>query len=171
MLYAVTPTIHSRSKETGFDHQVDAVMDAALVMNSIVGQSVKGLEPTVTISQLRVLVMLSVRGPLNLSSVAAGLGVHPSNATRVCARLAELDLLTRRSRTSDRRNVELLLTARGRRTVSTVMRRRRVSAEQILAHLPHESRQRLAKALHEFTIAAAEVSEAYAVVLDDHPAR
>ncbi len=153
-----------------FDAQVDVVMDAARVMNAIVGQSVRGVEPTVTIAQLRVLVMLSVQGPLNLSNVAAGLGVHPSNATRVCSRLAELGLLERRNRSRDRRNVEIMLTARGRRTVNTVMRRRRTAAQKILSRLPADTRRQLTEALHEFTEAAAELSESYALVLKGHSA-
>jgi DNA-binding MarR family transcriptional regulator len=171
MLSAVTPARERTPTDARLDAQVDVVMEAARVMNSIVGQSVKGLEPTVTISQLRVLVMLSVQGPLNLSSVAAGLRVHASNATRVCSRLAELGLLERRNRTTDRRNVEIRLTAQGRRTVNTVTRRRRTAAHQILSRLPADSRERLAAALREFTEAAAEVSEVYAVVLEAHPPR
>jgi DNA-binding MarR family transcriptional regulator len=158
----------SEHRVSVFDRQVDVVMDAARVMNSILAQSLQALDPSVTLPQLRVLVMLSIQGPLNLAGVASGLGVHPSNATRVCARLADLGLVDRRNRENDRRNVELTLTARGRRTVATVMRRRRSAVEEILVLLPSSSRTALSETLHEFTEKAAEVSDAYAVVLEGH---
>jgi len=48
--------------------------------------------------------MIASRGPLNLRSVADGLGVHPSNTTRTCDRLVATGLLTRRDDPADRRN-------------------------------------------------------------------
>lgn len=165
----VSPRPAQQPVAAEFDGQVDAVMDAARVMNSIVTRSARALEPTVTASQLRVLVMLSAHGPLNLSSVAAGLGVHPSNATRACTRLADLGLLSRRGGHSDRRNVELVLTGQGQRTVDTVMRNRRVEVGQILTHLSAARRQRLATALYELIDAAVDTSDEYALVLEGYP--
>ncbi|WP_354263237.1 MarR family transcriptional regulator [Arthrobacter sp. OAP107] len=43
--------------------------------------------------QLRVLVLIHTRGPQNPGGVAAELGVHASNATRVCDRLVAAELL------------------------------------------------------------------------------
>lgn len=168
----MSPTRSSTSaridKSPVFDQQVGVVMDAARVMNSIVAHSLQALDPSVTLSQLRVLVMLSMQGTLNLAGVAAGLGVHPSNATRVCARLVDLGLVDRRSSATDRRSVELTLTSRGRRTVNTVMRQRRSAVADILVQMPASTRAALARSLHEFTEAAAEVSDAYAAVLEGH---
>jgi DNA-binding MarR family transcriptional regulator len=54
---------------------------------AIRAQSVAAVDDVVTLPQLRVLVMVSSRGPLNLGAVAAGLGVHLSNATRAVDRM------------------------------------------------------------------------------------
>jgi DNA-binding MarR family transcriptional regulator len=164
----VALTSRPSATDAELDEQLRVVMDTARLMNSIIDRSTRDLDPQVTTMQFRVLVMLSMQGSLNLSGIAKGLGVHPSNATRVCARLAELGLLDRRSRPTDRRNVEMSLTTRGRRMVSTVMRRRRAAARRILVTMPVASRQALAGSLHEFTEAAAEMSPSYALVLEGH---
>ena len=56
-------------------------MDATRVLVAVVAQSVAEVEDTVTVPQLRVLVMLHGHGRLNLGAVAAGLGVHASTAS------------------------------------------------------------------------------------------
>ena len=62
--------------------QVSSVMRASRVLVSVVARSIAEVEDVVTLPQLRVLVMIASHGPQNLGSVAAALGVHPSNATR-----------------------------------------------------------------------------------------
>jgi hypothetical protein len=57
---------------------VEAVVLATRLLVAISAQSVAAVDDVVTLPQLRVLVMVSSRGPLNLGAVAAGLGVHPS---------------------------------------------------------------------------------------------
>ncbi len=64
--------------------------------------------------QLRVLVLTSMQGALNLGAVAEALGVHASNATR----------------TGDRCQVELSLTSKGRDLVESVMSHRRAWARK-----------------------------------------
>ena len=66
---------------------VEAVVLATRLLVAISAQSVAAVDDVVTLPQLRVLVMVSSRGPLNLGAVAAGLGVHPSNATRAVDRM------------------------------------------------------------------------------------
>lgn len=75
----------------------------------------------VTLPQLRLLVMVSSRGPLNLGAVAAGLGVHPSNATRAVDRMVGAGLLSRSDDPTDRRNLVLELTPAGQALVDQVM--------------------------------------------------
>src|SRR5919198_6154668 len=83
---------------------VDAVMLAARVLVGVSARSVALVEDDVTLPQLRLLVMVASRGPLNLAAVAAGLGVHPSNATRACDRLVTAGPLDPRDKPHDRRH-------------------------------------------------------------------
>jgi DNA-binding MarR family transcriptional regulator len=74
--------------------EVEGIMAAARVLVDVSAQSVAAIEDTVTLPQLRILVMVASRGPLNLGAVAAGLRVHPSNATRAVERLVVTGLLS-----------------------------------------------------------------------------
>lgn len=136
--------------------QVDAVMLAARVLVGVTARSIDEIEHAVTLPQLRVLVMISSLGPLNLTSVAEGLGVHPSNISRACERLVNAGLLDRRDNPADRRNLVLDLTDAGRELIGQVNRSRRSAIEAILARMPRRRRDALVPALRAFAEAAGE---------------
>jgi len=140
--------------DEGFEAEVEAVMRAAKVLVAITAQAMSGVEDVVTLPQFRVLVMVSAERSLNLRSVAAGLGVHPSNATRACDRLVSIGLLDRREDSGDRRQIVLTLTEAGHRLIDSVMERRRTAIGGVLAEIPAERRDRLAKDLDTFSAAA-----------------
>ena len=54
--------------------QIEAVLLATRVLVTVTAQSIASLDEQVTLPQWRVLVMIASRGPLNLRSVAQGLG-------------------------------------------------------------------------------------------------
>lgn len=136
---------------------VDAVMLAARVLVGVSARSVAMVEEVVTLPQLRLLVMVESRGPLNLATVADGLGIHPSNATRACDRLVLAGLLDRRDNPADRRNLLLELTPAGRELVARVMAHRRSAIAEILDRMPPDRRRALSKVLHSFASAAGEL--------------
>jgi DNA-binding MarR family transcriptional regulator len=137
--------------------QIDAMMQAMRVLVAITAQSVATLDERVTLPQLRVLVVIASSGPRNLASVAHGLGVHSSNATRACDKLVEAGLLHRGDDPADRRNLVLRLTPAGEELVESMNRARRASIAGILGRLPTDGRTRLSRALREFTEAAHEI--------------
>src|SRR3954464_10210292 len=96
---------HRGAAEDRFDVQVDAVLAASRVLVGVTAQSVAALDDTVTISQLRALVILASHPPMHLNALAEAMRVHPSNATRTCDRLVELGLLNRRENPGDRRHL------------------------------------------------------------------
>ncbi len=132
--------------------EIDAVLAAARVLVDVVAASIADVE--VTLPQFRILLMVATQGPLNLSAVAEGLDVHPSNATRACDRLVGDGLLDRREPESDRRHVEITLTDDGQRLVDSVMRRRRRAVAGVLSRMPTASRVALGPALEAFADAA-----------------
>lgn len=137
--------------------QIDAVMLAARVLVAVTAQSVAGVEDQVTLPQLRVLVMIASRGPQNLASVADGLGVHSSNATRTCDKLVHAGLIDRSDDPTDRRNLVLRLTPAGWQLVRTVTEHRRGAIGDVLARMPAELRNDLVPALLAFAQAAGEI--------------
>lgn len=140
--------------------QVDAVMAAARVLVAVVANSVSEVEDQVTLPQLRVLVLLATRGPLNLVAVAVSMGVHPSNATRAVERLVVAGLVHRRDDPTDRRHVILTLTSDGQALVDSVFARRRAAIEQVVQRMPQTKRRALPGAFESFADAAGEVPEA-----------
>jgi DNA-binding MarR family transcriptional regulator len=136
--------------------QIDAVMRASRALVGIAAAAVAEVDDSVTVPQLRVLVMVDTRGPLNLAGVAAGLGVNPSNASRICERLIRAGLLDRQESPDDRRNITLSLTAAGRRLVNKVTRHRRTAITRVLRGMDPEDRELLKTALDRFATAAGE---------------
>ncbi|NMH96172.1 MarR family winged helix-turn-helix transcriptional regulator [Pseudonocardia acidicola] len=142
--------------------QIDAVMLTARVLVGVTARSFAAIEDRVTLPQLRVLVMIASRGPLNLGAVAEGLGVHPSNVTRACDRLVAAGLLHRSDDPADRRNLVLELTDSGRALVDTVNQHRREAIEGVLEQMPAHRRRSLVPALLAFARAAGELPESNA---------
>jgi DNA-binding MarR family transcriptional regulator len=134
-------------------------MATARVLLAVVARSVAEVEDRVSVTQLRVLVLVATRGPLNLSAVAEALGVHASNATRTVERLVTAGFLDRRDAPDDRRNVRLTLTKKGQRLVDSVFNHRRAAIAQVVDRMPESKRRALTAAFEAFAEAAGEVPE------------
>lgn len=150
------PAASARSAPEPSDAEVDAVMHAAQVLVAVVASSASAVESVVTVTQLRILMLVGTRESMNLSAVAEALSVHPSNASRACDRLVRDKLLERRDSTTDRRNLVLELSPQGRNLVESVIERRRDAMHQILSNMNVEDRARLAPVLSAFAVAAGE---------------
>ncbi len=137
--------------------QVAAVMHAAQTLVGIAVSSLSEVQDVISLPQLRILVLVAGRGPLNVNAVAAAAGVHPSNASRACEPLVARGLLTRRASAADRRQVELVVTEQGRDVLSSVLRRRQSTIAEILGRMPPGRREGLVHALEDFASAAEEV--------------
>ena len=149
-----TRTTSARRAAALLDEDVEAVMAAARVLVAVVMRTVAAVEDQVTMAQLRILMLVSTREPLNLSAVAEALDVHPSNASRACDRLVEAGLLERRDSEVDRRNLVLDLSPRGRAVVESVVAARRDALRAILKDMSDDDRHNLAPALRAFADAA-----------------
>lgn len=136
----------------------DVLMTTSRIITAAVVRSLTGVDPQLSMPQLRVLVMVSGAGGMTVNAVAAGLGVNASNASRTCERLVASGLLRRHEDAADRRRVVLRLSPRGRRIVDAVMDRRRAELTAVVDHLPAADQRRLAEALAAFNAAATQVA-------------
>lgn len=136
--------------------QIDAVLRASRAFVGIAAASIAAVDDDVTMPQLRVLVMVDTKGSLNLAAVAAGLGVNPSNASRICDRLIRGGLLDRQESPDDRRNITLSLTEAGSQLVKRMMKHRRTSIIRVLRDMDPDDRELLTTALDRFAAAAGE---------------
>ena len=134
--------------------QVDAVVASTRTVGALIAESLAAVEPPITMPQWRVLVLAS-ETPMNASAVAHDLGIHQSNATRICDRLVKAGLLDRRRAEDDRRHVVLTLTDAGRQLYETAMGLRRARVERAMALMSAGDRAALAAAMTAFSEAAA----------------
>lgn len=134
-------------------------MRAARVISGVVAESVAQTGDAVTMPQLRTLVLVASRPEVNASAIAASLGVHLSNASRLCDRLVRAGLLHRRQSETDRRNLVLTLTPAGASLVGSIMEHRRLAFARLLARLSPPCRAGLVTALDELSNVAGEPAE------------
>lgn len=152
-------------RRTQLDRQADAVMEASRVIVAIMARSLAELGVSISLPQWRVLVIVSRYGPLNMTTIAEWMGVHPSQATRASDALVSAGLLERREDSEDRRRVVLSLTRRGHEVVDAQNTERRNAIIEVLRTLPPDRRARLADALGEFADAAGASPEELASAL------
>ncbi len=143
----------------GVAELADVVLTASRVLVAVAARSLAAHETEVSLQQYRVLVVLASRGPLRPVDLAGALGVDPSTATRMCDRLVDKRLISRRRQGSDRREVRLDLGERGRSLVAEVTDRRRVEIARILDEVPPSERQGLVDSFRSFGRAAGEVPD------------
>jgi DNA-binding MarR family transcriptional regulator len=118
-------------------------------------RSLESIDASVSVTQMRVLVLLWTGEPLNLSAVAEGLGVNASNASRTVDRLVSTGLVDRGELTADRRQRVLTLTGKGQSFVEKLMARREQELAEIVDRMSDADRDALMVALTPFNEAAA----------------
>jgi DNA-binding MarR family transcriptional regulator len=104
----------TRTREATVGDLTDAVLTASRVLVGVAARSLADHENEVSLQQYRALVVLASRGAQRPVDLAEALGVDPSTATRLCDRLVSKRLISRRRQGSDRREVRLDLSDRGR---------------------------------------------------------
>lgn len=141
----------------GPTHGAGDISRLMFASRAVIAAAVKALgsiDSTVSVPQMRVLVLLWTGEPLTLSAVAEGLAVNPSNASRTCDRLVAAGLVDRGEGKPDRRQVALTLTGQGRTLVERLMARREQELGAIVARMDEADRKRLMSALEPFNSAA-----------------
>jgi DNA-binding MarR family transcriptional regulator len=138
------------------DAVTDAVLTASRLLVAVSARSIASVDESITISQFRMLVVLSTHGHTKLSVLAEHLGVNPSTATRMIDRLITAGLVDRQVNPASRREVVVDLTATGASVVTRVMQQRRKEISRIVARMPDRHRVELVQALEAFSEAGGE---------------
>jgi DNA-binding MarR family transcriptional regulator len=142
------------------DQVVDAVLRASRVLVAVAVRSLAAVDHDVTLPQYRALVVLASRGPQRPTQLAEALAVHPSTITRLCDRLVAKRLVRRGEAPTNRREVSIRLTPKGRRLVDAVTASRRDEIAIIAANIPTPERAATVHALHALGEAADEPADA-----------
>ena len=153
------PDMTSPDAQVAPDELVDTVLAASRALVAVAARSLAAAGDEVTLPQYRALVVLAARGPQGTAELAAALAVNPSTATRMCDRLVRKGLITRSRDEIDRREVNLEVTAAGRRVVSDVIERRRAEVRSVLEGIPVDARRQLVDSLYVLAAAAGQAPE------------
>ncbi|PRX49922.1 DNA-binding MarR family transcriptional regulator [Prauserella shujinwangii] len=105
---------------------------------------------TVSAPQLKALLAIDHHGPVNLVRLSDRLGALPSSTSRLCDRLEVNGLVTREAGATDRREVTITLTARGRAVLEQVRQARQAHFSRILAGMTPAERAELLAGLRRF---------------------
>jgi DNA-binding MarR family transcriptional regulator len=111
-----------------------------------------------SIAQLKSLFFISNQGSTNLGTLAAALGVTPTNTTGIIDRLVKQGLVSRNENPENRRMLLLRATDKGEELVGKLRERRRDSLSEILQHMSVDELAILAQGLASL-VKAAEVQE------------
>ena len=141
------------------------VRDAATVEDTslvLVELTLKALSASTSMSvlQVRVLLVIDQYGPLGLGALAAQLEISAPSASRLVSRLVDERLILRRTPDHDRRTLELRLSAKGRRTLDRVRQARRTAIAEVLTTMTAPDRRALIDGLSGFASAGHAITAA-----------
>jgi DNA-binding MarR family transcriptional regulator len=148
--------LRTRRRPAPTTTELDAAVGAA---RAFVAVTVEGSDTELTPAQMRMLALARAHPGCNLSALAGWMGVHPSNATRVCDRLVRQGLMQRIEDPTDRRHVQLGLTPAGDEVIDGVVQRRRRAMRRVLQRMVPGDRADLTRSLQAFAEAAGEVHD------------
>ena len=132
----------------------ELLLSASRRLVAVAARSIASIEDDVSVVQFRALVVLWEHAPRTLAALAAELDVHPSSATRLCDRLVGKGLMERTTAPDSRREVELRLSAEGRRVVQAVIDHRRRDLATVARRMTPAERSQVITAFEIFDRAA-----------------
>lgn len=152
--------MRARGGQTGPAAKVDAVTEAVVTASRLLvavsARSIASADESITLPQFRLLVLLSSRGPMNLSALTEQLGILPSTGTRMIDRMVGAGLVDRQVSPVSRREIVVRLTDDGAAIVAKATQKRRREIARIVARMPERSQAELVTVLEQFNEAGGE---------------
>ena len=139
------------------DEQLETLVAASRAWVGLAVLSISELDPRITLTQFRALVLMRDAGTLKASQLARKLGTSASSVTRLGDLLEVEGLIRRIPNPESRREVLLEVTRKGEQLVRRVMDRRRLDLRQILTTIEAADRPSVVTAMQLFTERAADV--------------
>ena len=152
---------------TDRDRATDAMLAISRTMTAIVARTLTEMSEEISVRQLRTMVLLSSRGPMNVSTIAEHLGVNASNASRTCDELVTLGMVARAEHDTDRRHILVVLSDEGAALVDRLMEARRRMIDGIIGRMDPGELEGLVRGLDAFSAAVAAAPPEDAVGLPD----
>lgn len=116
--------------------------------------SVGSLAATASPTQIRALLVLRDTGGCSNTELAGQLKIFPSSASRITDRLTATGWITRQTASQDRREIRLILTPAGHRTVDQFVQNRRDIIGAVLTGMRRSEQMALLRGLTAYADAA-----------------
>ncbi|MHC3474729.1 MarR family winged helix-turn-helix transcriptional regulator [Streptomyces sp. 7R007] len=129
------------------------IADAVDALANLWSVAAQGASLRLSPHQLRALRILESEPGLNLTALAEGMEIGPPTASRLCDRLEAAGLLERLLHPHKRREVQLVLTGRGRQVLKEVASRRSQALVVVLAAMAPGEREALTRGMRAFRTA------------------
>lgn len=136
-----------RDDPQGLTELAAQVESAARVLLTLSARASLNLPGSVSLAQLRALAAVEELGPCTLGTVADALMISISTASRLVDRIADLQLLDRRQSPTNRRELTIRVTPRGKRLLRRHEAARRAVFEETLVDVPVADAQALLRGL------------------------
>lgn len=129
------------------------VADAVESLVALWTGAAEAVTPRLSSHQLNALTAVRQRSELNLTALAETLGIALPAASRLCDRLEAAGLLERVIHPRNRRELQLRVTAHGRRALAQIAERRSARLAEVLAAMTPAQQAALEDGLHAFRAA------------------
>jgi DNA-binding MarR family transcriptional regulator len=139
-------------REANVDDSAWLVEEASVVLMEVTLDAVAQMED-LSLAALRHLLAVERHGPLNLSALAARLGMSLSAAGRMVNRLVDSGLLARSTAVHSRREIRIEMTPRGLEALAKLRSARRQRIGVALQNLDPADRRILTRVLQQLTAA------------------
>ncbi|MEU1332605.1 MarR family transcriptional regulator [Streptomyces sp. NPDC005865] len=133
------------------------VSEHAEALVEVWSEAARAADPRLSSLQLQALLITHRCPGINLTGMAERVGAAPPTVSRLCDRLEAAGLLMRHRATTNRREIGLTLTARGREMLDALSERRFRAIRGVLQHVPAAQREALVAGLRSFTDATGAV--------------
>lgn len=134
--------------------QVQQVEQRSRALANTTVQALDSVQATTSPTQVRALLAVEACAGCSNVELAAMLSIFPSSASRLTDRLTAAGLVTREAGTDDRREIHLVLTPAGRRTLDRFIESRVLMIGRVMALMSAPDRAALLKGLAAFTDAS-----------------
>lgn len=116
-------------------------------------RAIEDVGPNVPPVQMRALLVVDQANGLNLNRLAGALAASASAVSRLCDRMQEAGLITRKAGAASRREITVMPTEAGRRLADWVRERRQAAISRLLEQMTSDGREALARGLGELASA------------------
>jgi len=133
---------------------VEQVEAASRAIAASTTQASDSLQATASPTQIRALLVLRDTGGCSNAELAGQLKIFPSSASRITDRLTATGWITRQTAPQDRREIRLVLTPAGHRTVDQFVQNRRDIIGAVLTGMKRSEQMALLRGLTAYADAA-----------------